>query len=100
MVDDKEALLRLLNKKNVAVSRRTLAELKFLGVPLPENVKEASDIEPSVVVCLPYKLGEPLVMPDNKFGPCAGACGGLVQWRPHAPDVPKFCAPCIAEERQ
>ena len=75
----------------VGVTWETYAELgKPAGVTVLPRAGEGA-----VYVCSAYVLGEPLHLPGNRVGTCAG-CGGRIQYRPHAPEgVEKVCIACM-----
>jgi hypothetical protein len=41
------------------------------------------------------RITDPLLFPDNRLGNCC-ECGWRVQFRPHAPDIPRLCYECGA----
>jgi hypothetical protein len=64
------------------------------GIPCQTIAEQQAELC-DVVIC--QLRTRPLLMPDNRTGPCAG-CGAMLQWRPHAPrNPPKMCRECAVE---
>jgi hypothetical protein len=51
--------------------------------------------EAECVICIP--LTYPMTYPDNMVGECS-RCGAALQHRPHIPNAPLVCVPCITPE--
>ncbi len=64
------------------------------GIPCEKVSDERAELA-EMVICV--DVTRPLLLPDNKTGPCAD-CGTALQWRPHAPvNPPKVCLLCATE---
>jgi hypothetical protein len=48
----------------------------------------------TILLCA--RITTPLILPDNRIGKCF-ECGSKVQFRPHAPNIPKMCAECARD---
>ena len=90
-------LLQLLG--GVAMTEKTAAETKALGLPIPKHTKVVQAADHAVAVGMPFLLQRGLLMPDNVIMTCQ-TCRMPIQYRPETAHsrIRHVCVFCAADE--
>jgi hypothetical protein len=75
---------------------RAQSQRSVLGITIErarQLVEKERDMIDTVLVCIAATADT--AFDDNVHGECS-MCGTRIQWRPHAPDVPKVCMGCAS----